>query len=365
MAAALVKRRLQRATVAAVSAAVIALACGSCAHDSRSSMADYCAIMPDSVGLYVGNPVTQMGYPIGKVTAITPTTNDVRIDFSITPQRRLPNDVKAVTRSASILADRALELVGNYESGPALPAGGCIPLAQSSTPKSLSEVIGAATTFVNSINPDGSTNVGDTVNALDRALHNNGPGLNELLTTSSAILDSPDAAIGDIGSIITNLADLTKTLVAIRGPLKQAMLDAQQTTADAATTVKGGSIIFGNLLPIFTLVSDLQVELGDETQQTLDVTQFALRKAAAHATFFASLLKPMPFLINGIENIVNQHQFNIRYRPPLYRIRTPDGLLTCGTMNAEVPGSCADVAGTPYAVDTALLQYVLTEANKR
>ena len=40
--------------------------------------------MPDSVGLYVGNPVTQMGYQIGKVKAITPTARDVRVDFTVT-----------------------------------------------------------------------------------------------------------------------------------------------------------------------------------------------------------------------------------------------------------------------------------------
>jgi hypothetical protein len=33
-------------------------------------------------------------------------------------------------------------------------------------------------------------------------------------------------------------------------------------------------------------------------------------------------------------------------------------------MNASTPGSCADVQGTPYMVDTALLQYVLTEAQR-
>jgi phospholipid/cholesterol/gamma-HCH transport system substrate-binding protein len=34
-------------------------------------------------------------------------------------------------------------------------------------------------------------------------------------------------------------------------------------------------------------------------------------------------------------------------------------------MNASAPGSCADVGGRPYAVDVALLQYVLTEAQRR
>jgi virulence factor Mce-like protein len=357
--------RVRRSGAVLLSAAAVAALCGSCAPLSREQHADYCAIMPDSVGLYVGNPITQMGMQIGKVTAISPASNEVRIDFTVAARRALPADVKAVTRSTSLLADRSLELVGNFESGPQLPVGGCIPLNRSSTTKSLSEIIGSATKFVNSVNPAGSTNVGDVVGGIDQALRKNGAGIGQLLTTSSSVVDAPDQVIGDIGSIITNLGQLTSALAEIRGPLKQALLDGQQTTPDVTHAVDGGSEIFLGINPILSLISDIESQLGDEIQQTLDVTQFGLRKASAHATFFASLLKPVPFLINGMANFVNDKQFNIRYRPPLYRIRTPDGLLTCGSMNASMPGSCADVAGTPYAVDVALLQYVLTEANRR
>ena len=62
--------------------------------------------MPDSVGLYVNNPVTQMGYRIGRVATITPSAHSVRVDFTADRQRSLPTDVKAVIRSTSILADR-------------------------------------------------------------------------------------------------------------------------------------------------------------------------------------------------------------------------------------------------------------------
>jgi hypothetical protein len=75
-------------------------------------------------------------------------------------------------------------------------------------------------------------------------------------------------------------------------------------------------------------------------------------------------MNPVPWWLNTLANHVNNRQFSLRYRPPLYRIRTPDGLVLCGIMNAQVPGSCADIAGTPYAVDVALLQYALTEATR-
>jgi phospholipid/cholesterol/gamma-HCH transport system substrate-binding protein len=354
--------RARRAAAVFVCTAAAAITCGSWMPLPQQYM-NYCATMPDGVGLYVGNPVTQMGYKIGEVTAITPAISDVRVDFKVITGRPLPADVRAVTRSPSVLADRVLELVGNYKSGRQLSDGVCIPLTRSSTPQSLSQIIGSTTNFLNAINPNGSTNIGGVVAGLDQALRNNGPGINNLLTTSSAVLDAPDQGISDIRSIITNLVELTSTLREVSGPLKDTLLATYATTADISNATYGADMVSGNINPLVTLVSDLEVNLGDEFQTVYNDLEYALRKMSAHATLFASLLKSGPVIVNKLENWVNRKQFNIRYRPPLYRIATPvDGLVTCGALNAASPGSCTDVAGKPYAVDVALLQYVLAQA---
>lgn len=332
----------------------------------NATRAEYCANMPDSIGLYPGNPVTQMGYQIGKVTKIAPAAASVQVNFTVTEHRPLPLDVKAIIRSNSILADRSLELVGNYESGPQLPNGGCIPLARSATPKSLSEVIGSATNFIKAISPEGSTNIGDLVNSLDQSIHGYGPNLNRLLTTSARVLDSPDQAISDIASIITNLAQLTSILKDLRGPLKEILLDAESTTSDVQMVSDGAWRITRTALGLLNVVSDLEMNLGQEFQFTLDSTGMALRKLSAHAPRISNLLNPVPWWINTLANHYNNRPFPVlRYRPPLYRIRTPDGVALCNIMNASMPGSCANVEGTPYAVDVALLQYVLSQAARR
>ncbi|WP_083266989.1 MULTISPECIES: MlaD family protein [Mycolicibacterium] len=339
----------------------------SCTASKDSAEAGYCAIMPDSVGLYVDNPVTQMGYPVGKVTSITPERMNVRVEFSVDQNRPLPGDVKAVTRSPSLLADRALELVGNYKGGPRLVAGSCIGLDRSVTPKSLSQVIGSATNFLNAISPEDSTNIGDTVRGIDQLAHNNGAPANQLLTNTSALLDSPDKAISDIGSIMNNLAQLTTTLKDIRSPMKEALLDAVKTTPDMSTALEGTFRLALPLAEFLVMTKDLEVELGEETQLTLDTVSATVRKLSPHANKFADLLNPVPWWINTAANHFNRrqfHTFNIAYRPPMFRIPTHNGLALCGFMNASTPGSCADVHGQPYAVDVALLQYVLTQANR-
>ncbi|MBI3214213.1 MAG: MCE family protein [Mycobacterium sp.] len=353
-----------------VAGAVVA-AGSSCASSVQPSGADFCAIMSDSIGLYVDNPVTQMGYPIGKVTAISADPGHVRIDFAMTEKRPIPADVKALIRSPTILADRSLELAGNYSGGPQLAPGQCIPLERTVTPKSLSEVIGSADTFVKAISPEGSTNVADSVRGLNQLMQNNGARAGQLITQTSALLDSPDQAVSDMGSIMANLSDLTTSLKEMRGPIKEILQDSVTAVPDVATALDGttrlaGPTGAGNLGPLIEAVAVLETRMGDETQLTLDTVGASVRKLSPHANAFADLLNPVPSWINTVANHYNGHQFsffNIAYRPPMFRVQTHDGLALCGFMNATTPGSCADVNGQPYAVDIALLQYVLTQAN--
>lgn len=349
--------------VVALAVAVSATACGG-RGETQSSQ--FCAIMSDSVGLYVGNPVTQMGYQIGTVDSITPSASSVEIRFTIKERRPIPHDVKAVSRSTSILADRSLELVGNYSSGPKLLPGQCIPRSRTATPLSISQVIGSAAKFVNGINPDGSTNIKDALRHVDEAVEGNGTGLNKLLTTSSSLLDNPDQAIVDMGSIVRNLAQLTAMLKASRAPLKQILLDAPDTTPDLLNGIRGTAGLADFLGPLVHMVADLETTLGDDIQLGLDTAADGLRHLSPHYKGLANILNPVPRFINTISYFVNNHQFDfIAWSPPLFRIRTPNGLALCGAMNASMPGSCADVNGQPHAVDVALLQYVLTEAQKR
>jgi virulence factor Mce-like protein len=347
-------------------ALIIAVCTTSCGARREGQSAQFCAIMSDGVGLYVGNPVTQMGYRIGTIDSITPGDASVEVRFSIKEDWTLPRDVKAVTRSTSILADRSLELVGNYSSGPRLIAGQCIARNRTATPLSISQVIGSATNFVNGISPDGSTNIKDALRGVDQAINGNGKSLNRLLTTSSSLLDNPDQAIADTGSIVRNIAQLTSMLKASRPPLKEMLLDTPVDIPSFVNAIRGTDALISVLSELVPIAVDIEDNLGDDIQLGLDTAGDALRHLSPHYKGIANILNPVPRFINTLSYYVNNHQFDfIAWSPPLFRIRTPNGLALCGEMNASMPGSCADVNGQPHAVDVALLQYVLTEALRK
>jgi phospholipid/cholesterol/gamma-HCH transport system substrate-binding protein len=361
-----------------IAAFVLALCATSCGRSPETKAVRFCVMLSDSVGLYPGNPVTQMGYKIGTVKTIEPRDAEVKVGFTIDEKRVIPRDVRAVVRSPSILADRSLELVGNYSGGPQLKAGECIPRSRSATQMSISQVIGSATDFVNAINPGGSTKIKDALQGIDQAVKGNGRGANELLTRSSALLDNPDQAISQLGAITRNMAELTSMIRANRDPLKQIVQDIPVTTPYIDTAAIGITDLARSLADLILLADDVELKLGDEIQLALDETSEQLRIFSPHYKWVADALNPLPRFIDGLNweppgatagglaKRINNHVFNlVLFRPALYRIPTPNGLVACGVMNASMPGSCADVQGRPYAVDVALLQYVLTQAARQ
>ncbi|MEB3034049.1 mammalian cell entry protein [[Mycobacterium] nativiensis] len=245
---------------------------------------------------------------------------------------------------------------------------------------SISQAIGSATNFVNGINPAGSNNIQDALAGIDEAVQGNGGGVNRLLSTSSSLLDNPDQAIADLGAITRNMAELTTIVRANRDPIRQIVEAMPVTGPDLVAAVVGSSDIAHGLGELVTLVDDLEVELGTEIQLLLDTVSDTVRIISPHYKWVADVLNPIPRFVGGLggepagapagalAKHINDYLFYlIRWRPPLFRIERPglNGLALCGAINTSMPGSCADVAGKPYAVDVALLQYVLAEANRR
>jgi hypothetical protein len=158
---------------------------------------------------------------------------------------------------------------------------------------------------------------------------------------------------------------LTDTLVAMRDPMKEILNDAVITTPYVVDALAGGQQLAEPLPELITAISDLEIHAGDELQLTLDTVADAMRIMTPHAKGLASLLDLVPWLMNRVDNHLNNRQFIMSFRPPLYRIRSPNGPLVCHFMNLSMPGSCANVAGQPYGVDINLLQYVFLNASQR
>ncbi|MCC3312271.1 MlaD family protein [Nocardia africana] len=276
----------------------------------------YCALMPDTVGLYPGNPVTQMGYPVGKVDHVDPQGGYVRVTFELDPGRRYPADVKAVTRSKSILADRSLELVGNYRSGAQLEAGHCIALKDTATPKSLSEITGSAADFLGQLTPGDNTKaLTDAVDGLAKALAGQGGNAHQLMVNAQDAMASPDRLVSDIGSILFNLSPLTTQALADWNSLHHTAevlpTDITSLTFGAWPGVDG---LIRGMGPLIAVLYEIQSQYGDAIWPTADHAADIIRLAASHANDIRDFLGLLPGVAAFMTNTA--HGRSVQWQPP-------------------------------------------------
>ncbi|MEV5651941.1 MlaD family protein [Nocardia sp. NPDC052254] len=336
--------------------------------DGAPSHSGFCAQMPDAVGLYPGNPVTQMGLPVGRVDRIQPRGDHVEVTFALDGGRRFPADVRAVTRSKSILADRSVELVGNYHSGPELTAGQCIPVQRSFTPKSISEIAGSAADFIDALSPDDSRDSFEkAVDGFEQALRGQGGNARSMMVHASAAAASPDRLTADIGSIIENMAPLTDEALQ-RWPAIQAILDRMPEVVDAGIDLWPGVVdVCVGVGWLVNLLHDIQTNYGGDIWPLLQGPVVdAIHLAASRSKDIANLLESIPSVATMLrQQSANDGGLSIDYRPPTVRIDSPTGPELCDAVNrAAAPGSCATADGHLEVPATGLLDLVLAKGRR-
>ncbi|WP_238554075.1 MlaD family protein [Gordonia sp. KTR9] len=276
---------------------MLPIACVSCSAESVDEGPQaFCAVLSDSIGLYEGNAVTQMGYELGRIDSIEPTGGQVVVRFSVDADRTLPSDVRVVTRSKSLLADRSLELVGNYSGGETLRAGSCIPREQTFTPKSISEIAGSAADFIETLAPsDGERNLQDAVSALSVSLSGQGPSARSMMRHAARAAESPDKLVSDIGSSIENMAPLTETALDQWASIDLLMKELPGVTDHARGLWPGAKSLVHGTGDLIKVLTTVQVNYGELIWPLMHgpVTQL-VKLAATESQDIAGLIETIP-----------------------------------------------------------------------
>ena len=285
----------------------------------------FCAFMPDAVGLYADNPVTQMGYEVGRVESIEPQGDHVQVTFSLASGRSYPHDVRAVTRSKSLLADRSLELVGNYASGPMLEPEHCISLEHSHTPKSISEIAGSAADFIDAIAPDdGQESIRATVLGLDEALRGQGENAADMMRHAAAAAADPDKLIADIGSSIANMAPLTDEALRRWSSIRSIVEQMPAVVAAGIDLWPGVIEVCEGIGWLVATLDDIQRNYG------ADIWPFvhgpatdALKLAATRSNDIAGLISTIPSVTPFLaQQTTRDGALTIAYQPPTVALTT-------------------------------------------
>lgn len=351
--------------VAAVALVVTVGAAGTVAFTSSQQKGDpsFCAYFADSIGLYVGNPVTQMGFDVGSVEKIEAQGDRVRVDFDIDAARDFPADIKAVIRSKSLLADRSLELVGNYSSGPELQNDDCIALTNTATPKSLSEITGSASDFLQAVSSGDTESVAIAVEGLDNALKGQGENMNELFANAEGAMSNPDRIVADVGAIVTDLAPFTTTTLDNWDTAKQLLAVLPEDLEVGAYGLWDGVTAFiGGLSPLLADILDIQTNYGDDINGILGDASTALRLASTRSGDVSELFSVIP-VMSQLVSEQSDGSPALHATPPQVAVKTPDPGLLCTALNTVQPTTCTPAGGGVLLRDLGILDGVLAGAN--
>lgn len=144
--------------------------------------------------VYKGSDVKILGVAVGRVEKLTPSGDVVRVKISYDGDVKLPNDVKAVVVSPSIVGDRFVQLAPAYNGGAVLKDNAYLPIDRTAVPIELDAIYQSLDDLAVALGPKGANKEG---------------ALSRFIGDSAEQLDGQGAQLNET---IQNFGKLSKTL---------------------------------------------------------------------------------------------------------------------------------------------------------
>lgn len=210
------KRSLTRnLIVVALLAIVAAAAVLVTRHTQSESRIHVVAYFDNSNGIFSGDDVRIRGVNVGKIDAIEPEGDRVKITFWFDDRYHVPADAKAVILSPTLVTSRALQLTPPYHGGSTMGNGTVIPQERTAVPVEWDDFRGQLEKLTQSLQPTEPGRVsalGAFVNTAADNLRGQGPAIRDAILKLSQALSALGDHSGDIFTSVKNLAILVNAL---------------------------------------------------------------------------------------------------------------------------------------------------------
>ncbi|MGW0250425.1 MlaD family protein [Nocardia goodfellowii] len=331
----------------AVVIAVLAIAGYFVAFDPLHETRSYCAIMPDSIGLYEGNQVTMRGITVGTVTSVRNQGADVRVDFEVDAAHPVLADAAATTVSDTVVADRELAVLSSGKDTARWDSG-C--LTKTLTPKSLTQTLTALAQLSDQIvgpDPAQPNSLADGLSALDRATTGTGPQINELIMKLGSALKTPDAEIADLAGIFDAFASVSAKVQEHWGDLQSMLTRLGPALHQANTELLGpGTELFDGLRQLLPMLNDITTMFGGQIGALLDQSVPLIKLLRANVGSLRDIVLTTPVVATAFRSVLDPQTgaVGISYAPPKVAIPQQNAEQVCAALDAITPGRCAGAA---------------------
>ncbi|MFD2473570.1 MCE family protein [Amycolatopsis silviterrae] len=268
------------------------------------------AYFDKTTGLYVGDDVRVRGVTVGKVDAITPQGNQVKVDLHYEADRKLPADAKAAIVAPSLVTGRYLQLAPAHADGAVLADGAVIPRERTAIPVEWDQISGELTRLSQALGPQGANKQGALGKSITSAADAFGGNGQQLHDTMAAMSQAVHGLSQDSGNLFSTVRDLNTFLQALNSS------DAQVTTfsnqlASISSLLKDNRTQFATLLreadramgSITRFVNDNKSRLSTTVNGTADLAHLL----ADNEMKLANLLHLGPTTLANFYNSYDPH----------------------------------------------------------
>ncbi len=295
--------------------------------------------------VYKGSDVKILGVPVGEVVSLTPRGDVVRVKVSYKGDVRLPNDVKAVVVSPSIVGDRFIQLAPAYDGGAVLKNNAYLPIDRTAVPVELDQIYQSLDDLSVALGPEGANKEGSLSKLIDgTAAQFDGQGaqLNETIHNfgklSTTLSNNKDELFGSlreveefvkllksndsaVRSFNDSTAEVSTVLAGEREDLKETLRQLSLALVDVNSLVKENrGKLRSNIDNIASLAALLAKHEDEIREQTINAPTALTNVALAYnptsgsldtrndlpELLFGSATDPTTFVCNLLgESIVN------------------------------------------------------------
>ena len=152
------------------------------------------------------------GVNVGKVTAVIPEGNSVRVEMEYDAKYDVPADAKAAIVTPTLVADRFVQLTPAFEEGDEVMASGAdIALPDTGVPVELDRIYASLEDLTVALGPNGVNEDGTldhTLAAARNAFEGNGALGNEMIRNLSEAAVTFGEGSGDLFDTVSSLAEV-------------------------------------------------------------------------------------------------------------------------------------------------------------
>ncbi|NIH82709.1 MCE family protein [Amycolatopsis viridis] len=293
------------------------------------------AYFTNATGLYVGNSVRVLGVDMGKVTAVQPMGDRVKVEMEYDRAVRVPADAQAAIVAPSLVSDRYVQLAPAYTGGRVISEGAVIPLEKTAVPIEVDQLYASLDKISQSLGPNGVNSNGslsDLLTTLAQNLDGNGEALHDTITKLSQASRTLAGNKDDLFATISNLADFTTTLAQSDGQVRQ----FEQRLADVSGYLAGEKDnLAATVRQLGTTLATVQQFIDnhrDRLKSNVDRLASVTRVLVDQRSALAEILDVAPVGLNNVINAYNGSSGTLDARPNLNELTQPPIVMICNLL---------------------------------